>query len=144
MRRLFAAAVLAVVVAGPAGRSAEARPIGTRTSSTVVLDTGDGLGGFSVSVGTSTTVLLSSAAADADVVWRLRTFQVTGSSYDVWMGTYTPLTYGSGAGWYVAGSSGSYTTRSQAAVYGILNPSAGAGTAAVKGPYEFHLGEVPK
>lgn len=142
MKRLILAVVF---VLGSAGDGLlQARGIGTRDSATVVIDTGDCAGGFNVSVGSSTTVLISSSAANEKKVWRIRTFQVTDSPYNVWMGTYTPLTWGSGAGWFVYGSTGSYSTRSQAAYYGVLDPAAGSGTATIQGPFEYQCGEVPK
>jgi hypothetical protein len=109
----------------------------------VAIDTGNKLGGFSVSVGTTTPVLLCASANTNDIGYRIRTFQVTGTSYNVWMGTHSAISYGTGAGWYVAGSTGSFTTRSQGAVYGVLDPSAGAGTATIVGPYEYQSGEHP-
>lgn len=108
----------------------------------VVIDTGDGSGGFNVTLGT-TTALISQSGSDANVVWRIRTFQTTGN-YTVWMGTYTPLSYGSGAGWYVGKSTASYTTRSQAAYYGLIDPAAGSATISIKGPYEYQIGEMPQ
>lgn len=141
MKRLWLFAVALAVMLAAGG--AEARVIGSRTSETVVVDTGDQLGGFNVSVGTSTTVLISSSGFNAHIIWRLRTVQVTKSPYELWIGTYTPLSWASGAGWLVAGSTGAYTTRSQGPLYGILNPAAGAGTCTIQGPFEYQAGEVP-
>lgn len=135
---LFIALLLAAAAAVPL----HAEPKGTRTSSGIIIDTGDFIGGFNVTVGTSTAVLLSSSGFNAGHIWRLRTFQVTGTAFSVWMSS-APSTYGSGGGWYVLGSTTSYSTRSQAAIYGILDPAAGSGTAIIKGPFEYHNGEVP-
>lgn len=121
----------------------QANDLGTRTSSRVTLDMGDFAGGFNVTVSTPSAVLISSSGINALVIWRSRTFQVTGTPYNVWMTTYPSSAWNSGAGWMVAGSTGSYTTRSQAAYYGILDPAAGSGTAKVRGPYEYQAGEVP-
>lgn len=140
MKRLILALAMLGAVSGPL----HARSIDTRGSGTTVIDTGDCSGGFNVSVGSATTVLISSSAANEKKIWRVRTFQVTDSPYNLWMGTYTPLTFGSGAGWFVPGSTGSYTTRNQSAYYGVLDPAAGAGTATIQGPFEYQCGEVPK
>lgn len=123
-------------------QTAQAQPKGSATSDTVIIDTGDALEGFDVPIST-TPVLLGASGSTAKKVWRVRTFQVTGTPYTVWMSTFSGA-YGTGAGWYVLGSTGSWTTRGQAAVYGVLDPAAGAGTGTIKGPYEYQAGEAPK
>lgn len=112
------------------------------TSDPVIIDTGNGIGGFSVTVTTAAPVLLSASAYTSQVDYRIRTFQVTNTSYNVWFTTSPSGAYGEGGGWYVAGSTGSYTTRSQAAIYGILDSAAGSGSAIIKGPYEYEVGQT--
>jgi hypothetical protein len=138
---LVTCVVCAILAAGRC--ELQARPIGARTSSPMVLDTGNAAGGFDVTVGTSSTVLISASGATAGKVWRVRTFQVTGVPYAVWITTYSASTWNSGAGWLVLGSTGSWTTNSQAAYYGKLDPTAGASTAVIHGAYEYEAGETP-
>jgi hypothetical protein len=125
------------------GASAWGQGLENRVSKGVVVDTGNQAGGFSVTVSTPSKTLLSASGVTSNLIWRKRTFQVTGTPYNVWMSTFSTGAYGSGAGWYVQGSTGSYTTSSQSQYYGILDPSAGAGTGVIKGPFEFQNGEHP-
>ncbi len=140
-RKLFIFALAVLMAAAVSPLLADRK--GTRQSTGVIIDTGDTLSGFNVTLSTAATTLISQSGTSAHVLYRLRTFQVTGTAYNVWMTTYTPAVWNSGAGWLVYGSTGAYTTRSQAAVYGVLDPAAGSGTAVIHGPYEYQRGEVP-
>lgn len=140
MKKLF---LLAVGVGMLYGSIAFAQGLDSRVSNGVVVDTGNTIGGFSVTVSTPSKTLLSASGATLTRIWRLRTFQVTGTTYMVWMSSHSTGSYGQGGGWYVAGSTGSFTTRSQGAIYGILSPAAGSGTGTIKGPFEYQAGEQP-
>ena len=122
---------------------AKADPKGKSWAQPVLIDTGNFLGGFDVAIDTFPVVKLSDSGETAGVIWRARTFQVTDSSYAVWVGTHSGIVWGTGAGWFILGSTGSYTTRSQAVLYGVLDPAAGAGAATINGPYEYQAGEMP-
>jgi hypothetical protein len=124
--------------------AAAPRNLGGRTAAPVHEDDGENLAGVDIQIGTSTPVLVSSSAANADRVYRRRGFQNTAGPYHVFLATYSGVTYGSGPGWYIQGSTGSWETQNQAAIYGILDPAAGAATQRIKGWVEYNAGEVPR
>lgn len=135
---IFAVGILAAIV-GVEKSYADGKQ--GRYSNGAVLDDGNAAGGFSVSVSSTATVLLSSSCANAGLLYRVRTFQVKNSSYDVWMTSYTPSTYATGNGWYLYGAKGTFESRGCAAFYGKLD-SSGSGSAMVNGEYEYQTGET--
>ena len=114
--------------------------IGKKMATPVVIDSGDGPFGFDVTINDVTATLVSDSGENTGLIWRLRTFQVNDTTFDVWMGSHTAVSFGTGAGWIIP-AGGSFTTNGQGSIYAILDPASAGGNATINGPHEYKLGE---